>query len=943
MIQRVITLILLSFSIALNTLAQTIDPENIPEARNLLKTERLRIQDIKNPEERIQGQIETGLKEEAKKDLALIGNNNASRLIKAEYFFWIKSYTHSQVLVDSVLENQKSNYKALELKSRLYLESGQFELASLNLLELMNRNPKNMEAKYDFARNFLKEGILKQALYFGNLLKEKFPSSSLGYRVLARIALENQNGRQADSIIRAGLLLNPLDPELRTLFGYRLWIKDPILLRNKALDQWFLALEINPFLSETHRLISIALGPPEEVNPSLNPILSGWEKDMSHQDFQKIYSSAKLLIQFPKSSIIPLYMGSAYYMGSNLKSPGLDSALFYFEKALDLNPKNGYAHASYAMALESQHISYLGKSDSLFNQEKPDPALLSYIAQEPERFGRLFSLSVRNIKEYLPLLQKLGSSYTLAPLYRPILNSEFLLWDGSTLLNLPRSGLKPVELRDTLNIGDLIIPALGGKNALLESNSRKIYQYLLSEKEKNRIHSLWLKSCLKNKRILPSENEIPQYFSNAYSIYSKSSLGKFKPYFSNEKEELKVKDPELFGFLDSLNQIQHKSPMSSSSSLRDNWAEAYIHLSESILPHATSYKSPSWSFLDTAAQYNPDYLPLIIAKADRGLNSGDLDGAEQFLKKGEVLDPNNSTIFERNYELNKALNESGLLEYSPAYELEKSYLLKAVSLEKEPRLRRNWMEELIQFYQNNAHAPDQIRTMDQYLNENPRTLEEQIRNNHVFAQEALLKLELGYDEGLIGLEKLHQSDPENLDISLPLALSYQKLGKLNLANQVLEKSLPIHQISPLDHEFILQTILISALSGNLSRALELKDRYIPKTEDSSLLQVQEEMALGEFPKAEKLLYSLKIPLELYGKSQMEEIKGDLSLKQNHPEDAIKHYQLAIGYNAYNFECLSKLYALFKKLNRETDANNLLFKLNDLEIKPGPILGPISKG
>lgn len=468
-----------------------------------------------------------------------------------------------------------------------------------------------------------------------------------------------------------------------------------------------------------------------------------------------------------------------------------------------------------------------------------------------------------------------------------------------------------------------------------------VHATILTDLDQRKIRSLYL-SAMKNNRILDyyaASNEY-EYFAQIYPAYFSTMAVHPQDFKSlNTQSILKTRDPEAYHFVDSLVKVENQFLLGNQNVFRDQWAQLYIQLSQNSDLKKEADKLKAKSYLDTAASWDKDYLPLLISEADLALKTGDQDKAEIYLKRAESLNPNYSPIFEENYELNRSLEVSGLLDYNSAYELEKSDLLKAISLEIDPVIKSDWRQKLIELYKSNSLIPDEVQTLEALYKEIIAvSSSEKNRKNLVLADKIKLSLELGYPDNVETLEKVYLQDPQNYEFVSKYADCLFDGDNKNKAVSILEKCMAIqNSTGKINVGLALELANYQADLGNISRAREILHTVLHDRMDSSLIMIKTLAKIGDVEKAEKLLSGISLPHDFYPKSDYYSLKGDIKLSKGLYEEAISAYMDALANNPYNFLVAQKLSVMLTKLNRTTALAALKTKLIGLPIKPGPLL------
>ena len=936
---------------------KTIGPDDTKAATILLNQQRASISEIRNVEEKIQKMLDLGLWSEANTLLLSSRASTNNRLLKAEFLYLNNSFFTSEKIVDSILLGNKSNAKALLLKAELEVESWKMSTAEDILKELLQKNNKNSKSAFILANAYLLEGKTKEARLLSTQLKVEYPLEGLGDLIEGRILLLENNPRKADSAIRIGIEKDPLNADLRFYYGYLKWrIGDGDFL-NLMENEWVLCLQINPlhFLAHWHLGNGHTNKTFEDSYPnqdsSIKKALANFDPLISQKKFADALILAQgVQVQNPKSIIPLLYKASAYYMFLNIdfreRIKNLDSAQTLYFKVLALNEGNGSAHNGIAAVIKAKRVPFLYFYDSLKakinSQTLQNTVAFHAVVPEttyfPEFVEKMAMSEFHTSEAYLPLLSRGGYKYHIMALHHNLAEtlSDPYFNQASTFDHRKWMDIRGVG-SGAVGLEYVAKGAFYERNVLLHEFIHLIHSTLTTDRDRRKIRSLYF-SAKKSGKILDyyaSANE-DEYFAQIYpAYYSKMAVHPqdFKSY--NTAGKLKRIDPNAYSFIDSLVKIENQFLAGNQTVFKDQWCELYIHLALKSPLDRPVGKAKALSYLDSASNWDKDYLPLLIAKSEIGLKTGDLDLAELSLKKAEAINSNYSPIFIKNYELNKAVLDQGLLDYSSSFELQKSYLLKAISIEKDPVVLSIWKTKLIDFYTQNSLIADAFQSYNDFLSATPISSYQKEERNSVFADFVLRRAELGYNERIEELKAIYLSDPADYGIELKYARALNEIGQINSAISLLEKSMKIKEDSGIkDPESVLYLAYLQAKTGNKGRANQLIQYSYLGSEDSTLLKIRVWQALGQEKKAEKLLNAIVVPHELFYKSLFEELKGDLALQKNFPEEVLVHYQQAVFDNPYNFKATQKLLAKLKIMKRETTYNLVLARMNSLPVKPG---------
>ncbi len=961
--KKVLLIILFGFQFLLNKGAN-IDPDSTRQTVAYIIQQRIHLKEIKDPEERIQKMLDLGLWDEVNQKINTSQKNTSILLLKAEWFFNQSEFFKSEHLVDSILNLKHNNASALILKTRLLIEAWKLKEAENIASNLFQHNPKNVVAQYLLSNIFSLQGQQAEAEKSAKDLTRNFPESPWGYLLMGKWELINNSPKQADSLFKIGLGIDPINADLQFYYGYTKWRLRQGSFLQEMKNHWDICLMVNPlhFLAHWH----LGNGHTNIGNFQYQSARDSSVKiEIKPFDLlfgQKRYEEAKsfaesLRHKYPKSTIPTLYKASAYYMmGSLIKEnaeKNLDSSILLFQELLSLHTDLGTAHNGLAAVIKAKRAPYLYFYDSVRNDLERSrienslnfKEVFTEFAYFPELVEKMISKEIMSAKAYLPLLKKGDFHFHIMPLHHnlaetmqdPYFNTG-ITFDHRRWMDIRGVGSGAVGVEYVQKA------AYYERNVFLHEFMHLIHANLITENDQRRIRRLYLASVQNHRSIdyYAAANE-EEYFAQIYPAYfSERAVHPmdFKSY--NTQKKLITVDPEGFKFIDSLVKVEKEYLAGNQQVFKNQWCELYIHLAGN-LGSATNNFRLAKAYLDSANQWNKNYLPLLMARVVLAIQSKDFDVAEKTLKLAEELWPNASEVYEKNAEFNNAINEAGLLENSSSFELQKSYLIKAISVETDPVVLFDLKRKLIAFYKENALIPDALKIIQSLVEtKNLYSSDHLEAKNEVQAELAEIRASLGYPEESKQLEKITEKESENYFLQLELAKSYVVLGKESVAMVNLQKLMEEQEHWGIQNREMGQYLAyLEAKNGNFPMATFLHNQYFNAPTDSTLLEVKYLLATNSIQKAESLYAALPTPRTPLKKSEYEEVRGDIQTKKNQLEEAISSYQQAFLDNAYAFSVANKLVALYQHFKRTNSIQRLCSKIKSLEIKPGSLAGLVS--
>ena len=930
---------------------------DLGSAHLLLKTARTQVLALKRTDEKIDKLLDLGLWTEAEALLSEERPSHEKSLLQAKYLILQSRFTEAELLVDEVLTHSHSNQTALLLKTQLLIQKWKLPDAEIMAADLVKRNDKNIQAAEALGTIYLLEKNYVKATALANLLQTTFPLQAQGFLLEVKVLFSTKLGEGAEPILKRAILLDPLDVDCRYFYGYLLWRKGQKALLGDMQAQWNFALEINPlyYLIHWHLGNGYTNARFSDYAAINDPVILGALKP-----FDPFISGGKIIAaialcssvktSYPGNALPYIYAGSAWYLASSLfkidadKTHALDSARTNFRAAVRISPLSGMAHNGLASVLNAERLAFLSFSDSIKQH------LLTNFNVTPD-FNRVFTgvdyypgklvpamvwSELHASTAYLPLLALEKRTFSIMPLHHNLAESlnEPYFNTGVTFDNRQWMDIRGVG-SGAVGIEYLLAGGYHERNVLLHEFTHLFHYAVLTDQQQRRIRSLYY-AAMKNNATLDyyASNNEDEYFAQAYeSFFDAVKVHPLDYKSMNTRAELKAKDPKAYDFIDSLVKFSIASK-SNAQVVKDNYAQVYANMVQEELNKTVPDKIKIKDALLKATAYNANYLPLLISKANFAIQQKDYTTAETILRNAENIKADFAPVYTGNAALNKALFEDGLLEQPQAFDLQNTWLLKALSVEKDLQLNANLASAYIDFLALNCKYPSAINSAVDYIAHAP-TISTYLRDakQETQTKAILMKCLLGYGEGLPALARM-ASD-------LPGTKTFLGLAEAYAANKNLLSA--VETLDPIGRESLKQehsnTILLAHLciyeasAGNMSKA-QFWYTSLAKPLDSSIWYARAMLGVGKTVQALSYLNQLMVPVEPEPRSFYYQCQGLIYLGLKNDKAAIISFKSALDTNPYDYTSATSLISIYTRTGKTAEINLIKARLMNQEMKPG---------
>ncbi len=931
------------------------DASELAQSHDLLTKARSQCRELKKQEDRISRFMDLGLWKEAEAAIKLERPGHETSLLRARYLMLQYRFTEASILVNDVLSHSHSNQTALLLKTELLMQAWSLPAAIETAADLLRRNDKNMQAAEDLGMISLLQKNYSKALVQAHDLETKFPQQGEGFLLEARILYTSALGEGALPLLKKAVQLSPLNSEVRFLYGYSLWrggrTADLALMQ----AEWNFALELNPmnYLVHWHLGNGYTASTYKDYEayytPQIVESLKEFDPMIMAGNLNGAIRLAQQVIHTSPEAVLPLvYEGSALYMAGLQKgtdaAKALDSADAVFKTALTRAPGFGPAHNGLASVINARRLSWLSFADSV------DLALNKTEVSRAEDFNAVFSTlsyypgkqvkamvwnELHSARAYLPLLKIAGKHFIIPALHQTLAESMH-----SSFFNLASTfdNRRWMDIRGVgsgaASIEYVLAGAFHERNVLLHEFTHLFHHEVLTDNQKRRIRSLYY-AAVKNKRTLDyyaAGNE-DEYFAQIYEAYFDAFKVHPLDYKSmNTSGELKLKDPQAFAFVDSLSKSEFLFLTGKQQVLKDNYAQVYSTMIGEELDKPVPNPAHIQELLRGGASWNPEYMPLILSRATLAIQQKDFTNAETILRNAELKRPDFAPVYVLNSTLNKALVQEGLLEQAPAFDLRNSYLLKALSVEKDLQLSSELQNNYVDFLIASSKYSLALNAANEYI-AHASLVSSYLREqkDEIKAKTDWIRALMGYPEGLNTLLAEAEKNPGN---SGYLLMAAEALDANKMTTRAAELLRPfISRQGEADGPVTQHYIVYLAEAGNMAEAAKMmKSTAVPA--DSTVWYGKALLASGSVQAALRYLTATRLPSEPKDRALLYQTLATAFLATSNEKAAMKNYLLALENNPFDLRSAAALAALYAKEGKNAEASQVTGHLKDLGIKPG---------
>lgn len=844
---------------------------------------------------------------------------------------WLNNDFHAcQELLEALPDADKSRKEVECWKAMLDIEAWKLEEAEVATKRLLRLYPLDIEVSLILGRSLLLQKKYQEALVLSTTLISKYPNHAAGYFLKADICFWNQNPKEAEESLIKGLQIEPLHADARFYYGYAIWRRIDATQLNDMVNQWELALALNPLHFQTHwhlgnghtnqTFADYVDKDEKEIRAALERADDLFTKNQIDSAFDVI---AKVKVEYPQSVLPDMHKASLLYGDFDAfdRKKRLDEAEQIFIKILEQKKHYGPAHNGLSAVIKSKRIPFLKTYESIIQKLKnpeidnlsdfleifPDVGYYPGNVAKGMVWNQLYTSVV-----YFPFLAKQHRSFVIPPLHKDLaiamrapyfrFNTTF---DNRQWMDIRGvgSGAAAIEYVER--------GAFEERNVLLHEYVHLFHGQVLTDEQNRKIKALYYNAMEKGLTLdYYSQNNESEYFAQTYPAYfEKVKVHPLDFKSMNTLSDLSTKDPEMYAFLDQLIRQEQAYLAGDKKAMASNWAQVYLNLANNALKASIA---DSYRYLDTALMYDPNYLPVHLAYAKNNIVEKKFEEAKERLHRAKAINSSYAPIYvvEGDWLVASApdkLEEQAKL-YRKAYELEKDYMIKAqnnIAL-RNFYYQRGYLAEAIAVAEEYAHNGSSIST---YLRD---------RKNDAKAFVAWQKGLFGDKQKVEELANLVAQKPFNYNLRIQYIevliaqRNYQEA--LKNINEVY-RNLQATQIQR--PEFELLYVEVYAALGDKQTYRSMKDKLLINGGDPGKLDLHNNLKLvsilidnGDITQARSFFKKLKEDTSILNQSLYKAIQAKFSLVAANERDALKFVEEAIKLNPYNVE-LPKVLSKFK--------------------------------
>jgi len=702
------------------------------------------------------------------------------QLLKVDYLILNNKYREAEIIVTTVLKQERKNEKAFLLKGLLEIQAWRLQKAENTARQVLQNNPKSEEAALLLGRVKLLQKDYKSALQIAEEVQQQNPDNAKAYLLEADVYFWDQHPEKAEQPLIKSLELDPFNADARFSYGYAIWRRVDATQLNAMAAQWELALALNPLHYQTHwhwgnGHTNLTYADYAEANDDeVRKALAKADQLIKNNDVYGAIEVTRTVEKQYNNSVLPLmHRASIYYSAFDLdRKMRLDSAENLFKAILLRKNHYGPAHNGLSAVIKSKRISYLDVYESInktlantkitdirnFTKVFPD---VNYYPGETAKamvWNQLYSSVV-----YFPFLSKQGNTFKVPPLHQ----------DLAITMNAPAFRyMTTFDNRQWMDIRGVGSGAAGieyvergafmERNVVLHEYVHLFHGAVLTDAENRKIRALYY-NAMKEKRTLDyySQNNESEYFAQTYPAYFEPVKVHPLDFKSmNTTVDLKSKDPDMYNFLDQLIAKEKAYLSGDKKAMASNWAEVYVNLAS-----RSGNSKIAIAYLDTALTYDAKYLPAFLSIANLKIYNKDFNGAEQWLAKAKNIDAGYAPIYVVYADFVAAKYTARQISQAESVKQQAVYLQQSIKLEDDyQELAKNNLL-LREMYRRNARLKEAIEAADLYV-KTGATVSTYLRDrkDEAIAFSASLKASLGDTLQVSILKKLVDQKPQNFEL-----------------------------------------------------------------------------------------------------------------------------------------------------------------------------------
>lgn len=845
---------------------------------------------------------------------------------QADYFIHINEFEEAEAILEAVLRRSPDHCWAKILRARLYIESWELKKA-IPILESCTADEP--ESAYWLGKILLYQKRYKDALGVALEMKKVYPEYSKMHLLEGEAHFWLRNMPEAEEALRGALYYNPYDADARFYYGYAIWRRVDATQLPAMAAQWQIALEMNPLHYLTHwhwgnghtqlTYNDYVDADEDAILERLKPV----EALISQNKIADAIAKAQEVQEdYPKSVLPAMIIGSAMYMDYDRGEPRLDDAEKVFLDILSKKPNYGPAHNALASVIKQKRIAYLAATDSLDkitaetvispSQMQAFLKLFPDMAYYPgDRVQKMIWNQLHASKVYFDFLNKLGRKFVIPPLHidlaRAMENPYFrgnTTFDNRQWMDIRGVGSGATSIEYVERGAHL------ERNVTLHEYVHLFHMTVFTDQEKRRVRELYA-NAMKNDLTLDyySENNEHEYLAQTYTAYfAPVKVHPLNHKSVNTRNDLLLKDKALFGFLDSLVDRQTRYLKGDQQAMASNWAAVYTSLAESGLRMGFA-SDETFKRLDTALQWDGQYLPAYLALARAYIRKEQPGLAEEKLEQALAINPNYAPTYMAMAELVTDAEKEAL--YQKAYELETDFSEKA-----------DIQQTLRDYYRDQAKYKEALMLAETYAKEVPgfsTYLRDRQREAKAFAY--ALRAELGdTEEAIAFFEEQTRQRPQDYRLRMQYVNALSHAEAYNKAIEVLLPAYELLQKAGTQNRDMATLLAYNYVKmGDFSNAFSLVNEARARTRLADHgIRYELLILLGQFDQAEKDLASWN-PNSTRDKASYAFLEGLLWEEKGKTKQAMAMYQKALEIDPLQAKAGAHLVDLYMQKKKEGKA------------------------
>ncbi len=863
-------------------------------------------------------------------------------LLLAKYHWLNNDFRSSEKAVKSLTNKEQQDYRVQRTFALLEIEAWELEQAEKNSLKLLKSHPEDVETKLILGRAYMLQKKYKEALALANDMIAKQPKDAAGYFLKADVFFWDQNPEEAEKVLVQGLALNPLNADARFYYGYAIWRRIDARQLNAMVDQWDLALAINPLHFQTHWHLgnghtNLTFADYVDADEkAIRAALESADEDFTANRIEKALETVnKIKGDYPTSVLPQMHEASLLYGDFDAvdRFQRLEKAEQIFLDILNRKKHYGPAHNGLAAVIKSKRIPYLKSYPTIMQELKapkisnmddfleifPDVAYYPGDVAKGMAWNQLYTSVV-----YFPFLVKQHRLFVIPPLHVDLalamkapyfrFNSTF---DNRQWMDIRGvgSGAAAIEYVER--------GAFEERNVLLHEYVHLFHGRVLTDEQNRRIKALYYQAMEKGLTLdYYSQNNESEYLAQTYPAYfEKVKVHPLDFKSMNTLSDLQHKDPDMYKFLDELISKERAYLAGNQQAMASNWSQVYLNLAEEA---AKNEYQEAYKLLDTALQYDSKYLPAILAYAKFHIGEGKFEAAKNRIGQAKAIDPNYAPIYMLTGDLLIASQpedqEAQAVAYTKGFDLEQDYMEKSknAAILRAFYFERGKLEKAIQVAKSYVATGSQISTY----------LRDRLNDQRSFYQWQLALL--GYEDAVDSLAYLSSQRPQHYPLRIQYVEALLANGKAEEALKNLNevyRTLQASQVSRPEFELLLaEAFFQQGDEANTERYLEklmVRDGDPARLDHAYNLRLVRLLAkAGKTTQAVQFYKKLPKDNSLLSQTADFTTQAWIAFYNKEEDKAIAYATQALDLYAYNVEAFQLLTQISKK---QSKLENILTK------------------